>query len=107
MIYANTSAGLNQTAVIINRARGTVINERELAASRGEVGPGGAARVVLDGDPPDPNSPIFNAPNGILTPHMAGSTHECLATIARMAGEDIARVLRGEPAQNPVNQPAL
>ena len=103
LINAKTIAGMKPTAIIINCARGSLINENDLAAALSEGRLGGAALDVLDGEPPDPNSPIFNAPNIILTPHMAGSTHECLATIARMAGEDIARVLRGEPAQHPVN----
>jgi D-3-phosphoglycerate dehydrogenase len=60
---------------------------------------------VLEGEPPDPASPIYDAPNIILTPHMAGSTTECLETIARIAGEDIARVLRGEAPRFPVNTP--
>jgi D-3-phosphoglycerate dehydrogenase len=94
---------MKPTAIIINCARGTLVNENDLAAALVARRLGGAALDVLDGEPPDPLSPIFNAPNLVLTPHMAGSTHECLATIARMAGEDIARVLRGETASNSVN----
>jgi len=60
---------------------------------------------VLEGEPPDPASPIFDAPNIILTPHMAGSTNECLDTIARTAAADIARVLQGKRAKNAVNMP--
>jgi hypothetical protein len=37
---------------------------------------------------------------------MAGSTQECLETIARTAGEDIARVLKGEAPHHAVNSPA-
>lgn len=96
MINASSIATMKPTAIIINCARGSLVNENDLAAALIEGRLGGAALDVLDGEPPDPQSPIFNAPNLVLTPHMAGSTHECLATIARMAGEDIARVLRGE-----------
>jgi phosphoglycerate dehydrogenase-like enzyme len=103
MINARSLARMKPTAIIINCARGTLVNENDLAAALVARRLGGAALDVLDGEPPDPLSPIFNAPNLVLTPHMAGSTHECLATIARMAGEDIARVLRGETASNSVN----
>ena len=65
----------------------------------------GAALDVLEGEPPDPESAIFDAPNLILTPHMAGSTHECLEAIATWAGEDIARVLSGKKPKYPVNDP--
>ena len=64
-----------------------------------------AALDVLEGEPPDPASPIFDAPNIILTPHMAGSTNECLDTIARTAAADIARVLDRKRAKFPVNRP--
>ena len=103
MINAQSIATMKPSAVIINCARGSLVNENDLAAALSEGRLGGAALDVLDGEPPDPQSPIFNAPNIVLTPHMAGSTQECLTTIARMAGEDIARVLRGEVARYPVN----
>jgi D-3-phosphoglycerate dehydrogenase len=73
------------------------------ALERGRLA--GAALDVLDGEPPDPSSPIFNAPNVLLTPHMAGSTVECLDAIARIAAEDIARVLQGRRAKFSVNKP--
>jgi phosphoglycerate dehydrogenase-like enzyme len=103
MINARSIAGMKSHAIIINCARGSLVNENDLAAALVEGRLGGAALDVLDGEPPDPSSAIFNAPNVVLTPHMAGSTHECLATIARMAGEDIARVLSGQAAKHPVN----
>lgn len=103
LINAKSIAAMKPTAIIINCARGSLVNENDVAAALIEGRLGGAALDVLDGEPPDPNSPIFNAPNIVLTPHMAGSTHECLATIARMAGEDIARVLSGQSAKHAVN----
>ena len=54
--------------------------------------------------PPDPASPIYTAPNLLITPHMAGSTLECLDAIAAACGADIAAVLRGEPPAFPVNR---
>ena len=103
MINARSIAGMKSHAIIINCARGSLVNENDLAAALVAGRLGGAALDVLDGEPPDPRSAIFNAPNVVLTPHMAGSTHECLATIARMAGEDIARVLSGQAAKHAVN----
>ena len=103
MINAQSIAGMKADAIVINCARGSLVNENDLANALIEGRLGGAALDVLDGEPPDPRSPIFNAPNVVLTPHMAGSTHECLATIARMAGEDIARVLSGQAAKHAVN----
>ena len=92
-------------AMIVNCARGSLIDETALAAALESGQVGGAALDVLEGEPPDPASPIYNAPNVLLTPHMAGSTRECLIAIARTAGEDIGRVLRGEAPRFPVNKP--
>ncbi|MDG1274264.1 MAG: NAD(P)-dependent oxidoreductase [Alphaproteobacteria bacterium] len=98
-------AQMKPTSFIINCARGSLVNEVELANALTENHIAGAALDVLDGEPPNPSSPIFNAPNIILTPHMAGSTLECLNTIAATAAGDIVRVLRGESPKNPVNGP--
>jgi D-3-phosphoglycerate dehydrogenase len=93
-------------AYLVNAARGPLVDEAALvrALQRGRLA--GAALDVLDGEPPDRDSAIFSAPNVILTPHMGGSTHECLATIARTAATDIARVLGGRLPRFRVNRPA-
>ena len=96
---------MKKGAFLVNAARGPLVDEAALARAleSGEIG--GAALDVLEGEPPDPKSAIFDAPNLILTPHMAGSTHECLEAIATWAGEDIARVLSGKKPRHPVNDP--
>ncbi len=71
------------------------------ALRKGQIA--GAALDVLDGEPPDPNSPLYQAPNLLITPHMAGSTLECLNTIAATCGADIASVLTGQVPKYPVN----
>jgi D-3-phosphoglycerate dehydrogenase len=92
-------------AFLVNAARGPLVDENALARALESGRLGGAALDVLEGDPPDPKSSIFDAPNLLLTPHMAGSTNECLEAIARVAGQDIARVLQGKRAKFPVNKP--
>ncbi len=96
---------MKKGAFLINTARGKLVDETALARALASGRLGGAALDVLEGEPPGPASPIFDAPNVILTPHMAGSTDECLAAIARIAAEDIARVLRGRRPKFPVNKP--
>lgn len=103
LIDADAIAKMKRGAMVVNCARGSLVDEAALAAALGSGQLGGAALDVLEGEPPDPASPIYDAPNIILTPHMAGSTEECLIAIARTAGEDIARVLRGEAPRFPVN----
>ena len=103
MINGAAIAAMKSSAMIINCARGSLIDETALALALIEGRLGGAALDVLEGEPPDPMSPIYDAPNLILTPHMAGSTSECLRTIASTAGADMVRVLKEEAPRHPVN----
>ncbi|MBT6273606.1 MAG: hypothetical protein HOI95_05670 [Chromatiales bacterium] len=104
MVNAETLGWMKSSALLVNCARGALVDEVAVAAALTEGRLGGAALDVLEGEPPDPSSPVFDAPNIILTPHMAGSTHECLQTIARVAGADLVRVLSGLEPLNAVNQ---
>ncbi len=105
LIGRRAIAKMKKSAFLVNAARGPLVDETALARALAAGRLGGAALDVLEGEPPDPASPIFDAPNIILTPHMAGSTNECLETIARTAAADIARVLQGKRARFPVNRP--
>lgn len=105
LIDRTALAKMKKTAYLINTARGPLVDEAALARALKSGRLGGAALDVLEGEPPDPKSPIFDAPNIILTPHMAGSTDECLEAIAHAAGMDIARVLQGKRPKFPVNRP--
>ena len=103
MINADSISLMKSDAMIVNCARGSLIDEAALAQALNKGRLGGAALDVLEGEPPDPKSPIYEAPNIILTPHMAGSTRECLRTIAGTAGADLVRVLKGGSPAHPVN----
>ena len=105
MINRAALAKIKKGAYLINAARGPLVDEAALAGALHGGKLGGAALDVLEGEPPDPASPIFDAPNILLTPHMAGSTTECLDAIAATAAADIARVVLGKRPQHPVNKP--
>lgn len=104
LIGRKAIAKMKKGAFLVNAARGPLVDEMALARALESGRLGGAALDVLEGEPPDPKSPIFDAPNIILTPHMAGSTTECLDTIARTAAQDIARVLQNKRVKFPVNK---
>ncbi len=103
LINEATLAGMKRGALLINCARGALVDETAVADALHSGQLGGAALDVLEGEPPNPDSAIFTAPNFLLTPHMAGSTYECLDNVARMAAADIAAVLSGRPPAHPVN----
>tara|TARA_Y100000588_G_scaffold54741_1_gene52079 strand:- start:546 stop:1517 length:972 start_codon:yes stop_codon:yes gene_type:complete len=81
---------------IINTARGALIDELALSEQLINGNIAGAALDILEGEPPDPQSPIFKSPNVIITPHIGGSTYECLENIAKIASENLADFFKGE-----------
>lgn len=105
LIDRRALAKMKRGAFLVNAARGPLVDEKALAAALASGRLAGAALDVLEGEPPDPKSPIFDAPNIILTPHMAGSTRECLDAVAGIAARDIARILQGRRPRFPVNAP--
>lgn len=96
---------LKPHAVLINTARGGVINQADLLQALREEWFAGAGLDVFVEEPLPFDSPFLQLPNVVLTPHMAGSTEECLVRLARTAGADIRRVLNDEKPRYPVNQP--
>jgi D-3-phosphoglycerate dehydrogenase len=83
-------------AVLINTARGGIVDERALAQIAHER-PG--LRIALDTFAQEPlpiDSPLRTLPNTILTPHAIGHTRESLAALTPAAIENVSRILRGE-----------
>jgi D-3-phosphoglycerate dehydrogenase / 2-oxoglutarate reductase len=105
MIDRKAFAVMKKGAFLINAARGPLVDEAALARALKSGKLGGAALDVLEGEPPNPDSPIFDAPNILLTPHIGGSTVECLDTIAATASADLARFMQGKRVRHPVNKP--
>ncbi len=105
LIDRKAIAKMKKGAILINAARGPLVDENALARALKSGRLGGAALDVLEGEPPDPKSPIFDAPNILLTPHMAGSTDECLDRIAGTAATDIGRFLQSKRPKYRVNRP--
>ena len=85
-------------AVVINTARGPVIDNDALAEALREGRVAGAGLDVFDTEPPVPsNAPILGAPHTVLTPHVGFDTREALAFRARQVLGNIASWMRGAP----------
>jgi phosphoglycerate dehydrogenase-like enzyme len=89
-------------AILVQAARGGVVDERALAARLAAGAIGGAAIDVYENEPPAPDNPLLAlsgeaASRVLLTPHIAGVMRQSMALLFRSAWENVERVLAGEP----------
>ena len=100
-------ARMKPTAFVINTSRGGIVDEQALAVALKEGRLGGAALDVLSIEPPPLDHPLRQAPNIILTPHLAFYSRESVIELQTKAAEEVARALRGEAPRSPVNPEVL
>lgn len=96
---------LKPGAIVINAARGGVVDQAALAEALGE---GRIAGAGVDVYPHEPctESPLFAQPTAVLTPHIGGSSAEALAAVGEIISTTTLAALRGEAVPNAVNLPA-
>jgi phosphoglycerate dehydrogenase-like enzyme len=96
LIGAAELARMRRGTLLVNTARGALVDMSALRAAllRGTLG--GFAADVLDVEPPAPDDPLLVAENVLLTPHVASLTEATYRTLCRYTAENVARVLRGE-----------
>ncbi|MFF2570093.1 hydroxyacid dehydrogenase [Streptomyces sp. NPDC058084] len=96
MIGASQLAAMPDGATLINTARGSLVDEDALLPHL-RSGRLHAVLDVTDPELPTPDSPLYELPNVLLTPHVAGSLGNELHRMADQALEEVARYARGEP----------
>lgn len=84
-------------SLLVNTARGPVVDEAELAVALRDGRLFAAAVDTPTHEPIEPGNPLLGLDNVILTPHMGGSTPEALAAVSRMAAENALDYLGGHP----------
>ncbi len=92
---------MKPTALLVNTARGEIVDEAALIAALERQRIGGAALDVRGEEPPKPGR-LEEFPNVLLAPHIGAFTHEAQQRVVAAVADDVARVLRGEPAQQAV-----
>ena len=85
-------------AILINTARGDIVNESDLVQTLVTNRIGGAGLDVFETEPLPPNSALFAMPNVVLTPHAAGITPEATEAGLALAIENVFSFLAGRPA---------
>ncbi|MER7363538.1 C-terminal binding protein [Nonomuraea wenchangensis] len=99
---------MKPTAVLINTARGPIVEDAALYQALAEGWIAGAALDDLEDEPAKqrdwrPRNPLFTLPNVIITPHAAYYSEQAVTTVRRIAAEEAVRVLTGQRARSPVN----
>jgi D-3-phosphoglycerate dehydrogenase len=97
---------MKPTAMLINVARGGIVDEAALAAALRAGTLAGAAVDVYEHEPPH-GSPVLDAPNTVLTPHLGASTREAQQKAGVEVAEQVLEALAGGVPQFAVNAAAL
>ena len=105
LIGARELALMRPSAVLVNTSRGPVVDEHALVTALRE-GTIRAAGIDVFPSEPATASPLFELPNVVVTPHVAGMTVDATALARRQAAESILAALRGERPPRIVNAKA-
>ncbi|HVJ74991.1 MAG TPA: hydroxyacid dehydrogenase [Casimicrobiaceae bacterium] len=95
LIDARALASMRRGAILVNTSRGGVVDEAALAASLASGHLGGAALDVFEHEPLPAGSVLADAPNLLLTPHVAGLTQEANQRVSTMIAERVLATLAG------------
>ena len=98
-------ARMKPTAILINTARGPIVDQDALVEAIRSGTVGGAALDVTDPEPLPLDHPLFSLPNVVITPHIASASVATRSKMAEMAASNILAVLRGEAPPNAVVTP--
>ena len=103
LVDAAAVAAMKPDAILINVSRGPVIDTAAVLAALRGGRLGGAALDVHDRQPLTGHEPLFDAPNLLLTPHIAGITGTSMRAMSQGAVDTMLALLRGERPPNVVN----
>ena len=102
LIDADMLAAMRPSAVLINTARGPIVDSRALAGALQASTIAGAALDVTDPEPLAADDPLLAAPNLIVVPHIGSATRAARERMADLAVDNLLAGLAGEPMPHPV-----
>jgi D-3-phosphoglycerate dehydrogenase len=93
-----------KNAVLLNCARGELVDSAALAAALDAKEIAGYGADVLDEEPPPADHPLLKCRGTVITPHIGSRTHESVVRQANMAAQNMINVLSGQPAVAQANK---
>ena len=107
LLSADEFGVMKPSAIVLNTARGPVVDEAALIAALRAGRLAGAGLDVFEQEPIAPDNPLLAMDNVVVSPHAGGYSEESIRTVRRLAAEEMARILRGERPRNLVNRELL
>jgi len=102
LLDAAAFAALKPGALVVNCARGGVIDREALIGALAGDRLGGVGLDVFWDEPADPHDPLYADPRVVVLPHVAGSTREAFGRIVDVVVDNLARLERGEALRHRV-----
>ncbi|MDG0964796.1 MAG: phosphoglycerate dehydrogenase [Opitutales bacterium] len=96
LINEQSITRMKDGVIILNCARGEIVNSKELSDALNEGTVGGYGADVLDVEPPPSDHPILMAKNTVVTPHIGSRTYESVQRQAGMAADNLILALKGQ-----------
>ena len=103
LIGAAEIALMKPTAILVNAARGPLVDEAALAEALRENRIAGAGLDVLEVEPPAPDNPLLTLGNVVLSPHTAGNTVEAARQLALASADIVIAALTGRKPEGLLN----
>jgi glyoxylate reductase len=105
LIDADALAQMKPTAILVNTARGPIVDPVALARALDEGIIGGAALDVTDPEPLSADDPLLKSPHLIVVPHIGSATHQARERMTDLAVENLLAGLAGAAMPHPVEPP--
>jgi phosphoglycerate dehydrogenase-like enzyme len=104
MIQGTHLASMKRNATLINTSRGAVVREAEMVEVLEERHDLWAVLDVTHPEPPEPDSRLYDLPNVVLTPHIAGSQGSECRRMGRLVVDELRRYVAGEPLEHEITR---
>jgi phosphoglycerate dehydrogenase-like enzyme len=101
MIGARELQAMNTTAILVNTARGGLVDTDALTRALETREIGAAALDVTDPEPLPPDHPLYALPNALIVPHIGSATHKARERMAELAVDNLLAGLEGRDLPHP------